>query len=132
MCESDLRGKWALILGASSGFGEAISRKFSSMGMNIVGVHLDKRSTLDHVNSLVSDLKTNGSQVLFFNLNAASRENMYQIIDNLKEKNIIIHCLVHSLAFGVLKPFIADSRSERISEEQMEVTLNVMANSLLY
>jgi enoyl-[acyl-carrier-protein] reductase (NADH) len=35
----------------------------------------------------------------------------------------------HSLAFGALKPFIAD---DRISEQQMDMTLNVMAHSLVY
>jgi enoyl-[acyl-carrier protein] reductase III len=36
------------------------------------------------------------------------------------------------LAFGSLKPFIADNDKERISKEQMDMTLDVMAHSLVY
>ncbi|MFM8316449.1 MAG: SDR family oxidoreductase, partial [Deltaproteobacteria bacterium] len=43
-----------------------------------------------------------------------------------------IHCLVHSLAFGTLKPFTSLEDKDRISQEQMEMTLDVMAHSLVY
>ena len=37
---------WALILGASSGFGEATALALAGAGMSIVGVHLDRKATL--------------------------------------------------------------------------------------
>ncbi len=39
---------------------------------------------------------------------------------------------LHSLAFGNLLPFIADSPKEAVSQRQLEMTLDVMANSLVY
>jgi len=39
----------ALILGASSGFGEAVGVELAGIGYNIYGVHLDRRETLPHV-----------------------------------------------------------------------------------
>ena len=39
---------------------------------------------------------------------------------------------MHSLAFGSLLPFIAEKPEEAISQAQMDMTLNVMANSLVY
>ena len=43
---------WALILGASSGFGEATALELARAGMNIFGVHLDRRDKLPHVEEL--------------------------------------------------------------------------------
>ena len=39
---------------------------------------------------------------------------------------------MHSLAFGSLLPLIADDPKGAISRKQMEMTLDVMANSLVY
>ena len=39
---------------------------------------------------------------------------------------------MHSLAFGTLLPFIDDDPKGRISQMQMDMTLNVMAHSLVY
>src|SRR5574341_883813 len=36
--------RWALILGASSGFGAACTRALANAGLNIVGVHFDLKS----------------------------------------------------------------------------------------
>ena len=41
-----LENHWALILGASSGFGAATALELASAGMNIFGVHLDRRATM--------------------------------------------------------------------------------------
>ena len=46
---TDERERWALILGASSGMGEATSRALAAQGYRILGVHLDFRAALGHV-----------------------------------------------------------------------------------
>ena len=48
--------KWALILGASSGFGGAISRKLAANGYNIFGVHLDRKVTMPNVEAIKAEL----------------------------------------------------------------------------
>lgn len=128
---------YALILGASSGFGKAISLALAKDGVNILGVHLDRSSTKPDVDQLVSDIKEIGVDVHFFNANAAdpqNRENIMNEIKNIfsKEEDPTIRILVHSLAFGTLKPFIAEIPEESISKKQIEMTLDVMANSLIY
>ena len=40
------RERWALVLGASSGFGAAVARAWARAGFGIVGVHLDLRGTI--------------------------------------------------------------------------------------
>lgn len=125
----DLEGKWALILGASSGFGAAAALRLAQAGMNIVGVHLDRRATMDQVESLKTKITETGHQALFFNVNAADAEQRTIILNELASKKISIHILFHSLAFGALKPFISE---DPINQKQVEMTLDVMANSLVY
>ncbi len=48
---------WALILGSSSGFGAAACRELASCGVNIYGIHLDRRAAMDSVNVLIEDLE---------------------------------------------------------------------------
>lgn len=125
----DLQGKWALILGASSGFGAAAALKLAQAGVNICGVHLDRRATMDQVESLKSKISETGSQVMFFNVNAADSEARAEVLKSLSEKKVSIHILFHSLAFGALKPFVSE---DPINQKQVEMTLDVMANSLVY
>ena len=133
MALSSVKGRWALVLGASSGFGESISLKLSEMGMNIIGVHLDRKGTLPHVAEVVEKIKANGSEAVFFNVNAADADKRAGVVQEIEKlTNGGIHCLVHSIAFGALKPFLAKNPKERVSQDQMDMTLNVMANSLIY
>src|SRR4029078_6560570 len=43
-----------------------------------------------------------------------------------------LRVLMHSLAFGTLLPFIADDPKEAVNRKQLEMTLDVMANSLVF
>lgn len=136
--ESGLKDNWALILGASSGFGEAISIELAEAGMNIFGVHLDRKSTMDNVERIASQIRQKGRQTFFFNINAADtekrRETLGQIEGILKENGNPsgIKVLVHSLAFGTLKPYIGASTKEMVTDTNINMTLDVMAHSLVY
>ena len=129
---------YALILGASSGFGEAVSLELAKEGFNIVGVHLDRGSGLTRVENIKRQIWDCGVEALFFNVNAASEKKREEVIETLqshfKKKNSRgkIKVLLHSLAFGSLAPFIHNDPKIRLSQKQMEMTLNVMANSLVY
>src|SRR5512135_3132318 len=113
VADSGLKGKWALILGASSGFGAAAARALAGAGMNIAGVHLDLRATLPAAKAVMADVQAAGGQALFFNTNAADADRRAKILPGLAEAvkasgQEYIHVLMHSLAFGSLLPFIAD------------------------
>jgi enoyl-[acyl-carrier-protein] reductase (NADH) len=43
-----------------------------------------------------------------------------------------VRVMLHSLAFGTLKLFIADPMKDAVSQPQMDMTLDVMAHSLVY
>ncbi|MDH5427912.1 MAG: SDR family oxidoreductase [Nitrospirota bacterium] len=131
-------GHWALILGASSGFGEAAALELANLGFNIIGVHLDRKSTLPNAERIASNIRERGREVLFFNSNAADPEKRADILQALKQRGeesgvpVTIRVLLHSLAFGTLKPYIAESAAGSINKAQMDMTVDVMANSLVY
>ncbi len=122
----------ALILGASSGFGEATALGLAEAGMDIIGIHLDRKGTMPNVERITSQIEKKGRRALFFNMNAASAEKRKKVLDQLASEKITVRVLLHSLAFGSLKPLIAATEREAITQTQMEMTLDVMANSLVY
>src|ERR1039458_10759102 len=87
MRNPDNANYWALILGASSGFGEAAALKLAEDGYNILGVHLDRQATMGNVNRIVNQIKAAGSDVLFYNINAADALKREEIIEELKTKS---------------------------------------------
>lgn len=127
---------WALILGASSGFGGASAVELAKSGYNIFGVHLDRQITMPQVNQIIKKIEKAGRQAIFFNINAADPIKRQEVLDEIEERfkkdKGVVKVLIHSLAFGTLKPFIADSPNNAITQSQMEMTLDVMANTLVY
>ena len=124
---------WALILGASSGFGAATCRELASHGINIYGVHLDRKAGMKNVNALVSDLKNMDVEVKFNNMSATDEMKRHNVIKELNSLGKIrIKIFMHSLAFGTLKPVIDSNPANSLQQKQIEMTLDVMGNSLLY
>ncbi len=129
---------WALVLGASSGFGAASSMALARAGMDIFGVHLDRKSTQPNAERLVTDIRGLGRQAHFFNINAADEEKRADVSSEmeriLRERNEMgrIRVMLHSLAFGTLKLFVTDPIKEAVSKAQMDMTVDVMAHSLVY
>ena len=131
MSEDIGKGRWALILGASSGFGEACARALAEVGYNIFGVHLDRRAGLEHVKDLKADLEGTGREAHFFNINAADPEKMEDALEAMQTllgNDGEIGVLMHSLAFGTLRPYVGEGA---VSSSQMDMTLRVMAHSLV-
>lgn len=129
--------KWALILGASSGFGGATAVALAHEGYEILGVHLDRQITMPKVNQIIKKIEKAGRKAVFFNVNAADAIKRNDILDEIKERFATnehpqIHVLVHSLAFGTLKPYITKNPNDWITSSQMSMTLDVMAHSLVY
>ena len=129
--------RWALILGASSGFGAACSRALADAGFNIFGAHFDLKTTLPRALQVKADVEAKGRQAVFFNKNIADDRNRAEIIAGIQEhfKKVgggSIQVMLHSVAFGSTKPFIAENPDEAVDRKGIEMTLDVMANSLVY
>ncbi len=129
---------WALVLGASSGFGEAVSVALARAGMNIFGVHLDRKATLGNIERITGEIAARGREARFFNVNAADAEKRAEVAAEMQKvleqrgETGRVRVLLHSLAFGTLKLFIADPIKDAVTQSQMDMTLDVMAHSLVY
>jgi len=126
---------WAVVLGASSGFGAACSLAFAKAGLNIVGVHLDRRGTIKLADDAQAQIRATGREALFFNVNAADDESRAAVLADVTKvleergQSGSVKVFLHSLAFGALKPMIG---GDALSRAQLEMTVDVMANSLVY
>jgi NAD(P)-dependent dehydrogenase (short-subunit alcohol dehydrogenase family) len=136
--ETTSGARWALVLGASSGFGEACSLALARAGWNVFGVHLDRKSTQPNVDRIVAEISALGRRAEFFNVNAADDGKRGEVVaaitaacgESAPESRVGV--LLHSLAFGTLKPFFGPNREGSISKAQLEMTVDVMAHSLVY
>ena len=138
---TDDRERWALILGASSGMGEATALKLAGAGYRIAGVHLDFRAATAHVDEIKARIGALGSEALYFNTNAADDEKRAAALAALAErfarsraegKDPYVRVVMHSLAFGSLVPFLTEDPKAGVDRKKMEMTQDVMANSLVY
>lgn len=123
--------RWALVLGSSSGFGAAAAKALAASGRSIFGVHMDRRSTMPHVEEVIEALKEAGAQVEFFNMNAADPDKRAVALDAMQERmepGGALDVLLHSLAFGTLRPYTGE---QAVTEAQMDMTVRVMAHSLV-
>lgn len=129
---------WALILGASSGFGGATALELARHGFHIFGVHLDRKATMENVERIIQQIKEQGRKAVFFNINASDPDKRAGALDRMQEEvknsgaDSQIRVLLHSLAFGTLRRFVSDDPKEAITRAQMDMTLDVMAHSLVY
>ncbi|MCW3817588.1 SDR family oxidoreductase [Micromonospora sp. DR5-3] len=130
-----LEGRWALILGASSGIGRAIATALAQEGANIVGLHFDTGDRAASVAELAGKLRGYGVEAHFENANAASPATRAKLIPRLLELTggEGVHITVHSLAFGTLVPYLPrEPWPASITKRQLEMTVDVMAHSLVY
>lgn len=129
---------WALILGASSGFGEATAVELARAGMDIFGVHFDRRATLPHVEEVMAKIRALGRKPAFFNANAVDEEKRKEIIAAMHEscndpaRPGTVRVLLHSIAFGALVPYVSNSHEKTVTKAQLEMTSDTMAHSLVY
>ncbi len=138
---TDDRERWALILGASSGMGEATALALAGAGYRVAGVHLDFRAALAHVEDVKGRIADAGSEALYINMNAADDDKRAAALQTLRERfdrsraegrHPYIRVVMHSLAFGSLVPFLTEDPKAGVDRKKMEMTQDVMANSLVY
>lgn len=138
----DGRECWAVVLGASSGFGAAAARAWARAGFGIIGVHLDLRGTVAMAEAVRDEIAAMGVPVVFHNVNAADDDKRAGVIAAIGElfaerraagEQPMVGAMLHSLAFGTTLSYVTDDPDRKeLSRKQLEMTADVMAHSLLY
>jgi enoyl-[acyl-carrier protein] reductase III len=125
---------WALVLGASSGFGAASAIELAKVGMHVVGVHLDRREHWPAIEELQAKIRALGREAVFFNVNASDDQYRTDTVEKIRAKLVeadgTLRVLLHSLAFGSLKPMAG--AEQVLSKKQLEITVDTMGHSLVY
>jgi enoyl-[acyl-carrier-protein] reductase (NADH) len=103
-------------------------------GMNIFGVHMDRRDKLPHVAEVQERIRSAGRECEFFNMNAADDEKRKDCVEQIRirlaDQSGTLRVLMHSLAWGALKPLAgAEIVANR---KQIESTADIMGHSLVY
>lgn len=127
--------RYALILGSSSGFGGAAAVRLAKEGYDIFGVHLDRRATMPMAEEVIGKIEAAGQKAVFYNANAADEEKRKEIVADIRRRippGDYIRVFMHSLAFGTLKPVIEKDPANALNKANVEMTLDVMAHSLIY
>ena len=139
---TDDRERWALILGASSGMGEATALTLAAAGYNIWASTSTSGPALAHVAEIkAARSRRSVSEALYMNMNAADDEKRATALANLRARfdalgggraQPYVRVVMHSLAFGSLVPFLTEDPKAGVDRKKMEMTQDVMANSLVY
>lgn len=123
------RGDWALILGGSSGFGLATARKLAAHGMSLCLVHRDRRATLRQLEPELERLRRSGVPVLALNVDALDPARRRETLECLAQElgpDGRVRVLLHSIAFGNLKPLAP----ERDSDAERSASCEALAKAL--
>ena len=125
---------WALVLGGSSGFGLASARKLSAEGLNVCVVHRDRRGAMDRINKEFDLIRAYGRGFIGLNLDALSPEGIVTVLEAWRAQagpGAEIRLLLHSIAFGNLKPIVAaPPRTGVPTIERLALALGVPVSDL--
>ncbi|MEA4827285.1 MAG: 3-oxoacyl-[acyl-carrier-protein] reductase [Clostridium sp.] len=111
-----LKGKNAIVTGASRGIGRAIAIKFAELGANVV---LNYRSDINSVQEVVKEIESKGVKALAIQGDVSSFEDSKRIIDEAMEKLGSVDILVNNA--GITK----DSLIMRMKEEEFDKVIEV-------
>ena len=124
--------EWVLLLGGSTGHGAATAKQLAKDGYGIIAFHFDRGEAKKIAEKTIIEIgEITKGDCHYFNSNAASEEVMDQYIPQIKEitGGQPLKLLLHSIAFGTTTNFFG---GKPVTQKQMDMTIHVMGNSLLY
>ncbi|GIT74090.1 MAG: short-chain dehydrogenase [Candidatus Neomarinimicrobiota bacterium] len=124
--------EWVLLLGGSTGHGAATAKQLAKDGYGIIAFHFDRGEAKKIAEKTIIEIgEITKGDCHYFNSNAASEEVMDKYIPQIKEitGGQPLKLLLHSIAFGTTTNFFG---GKPVTQKQMDMTIHVMGNSLLY
>ena len=124
--------EWVLLLGGSTGHGAATAKKLAGDGYGIIAFHFDRGDAKKIAEETIAEVnQLSNGRCHYFNTNAASEETIDEYLPKISEitKGTSLKLLLHSIAFGTTTNFFGD---KPVTQRQMDMTVHVMGNSLLY
>ncbi len=124
--------EWVLLLGGSTGHGAATAKQLAKDGYGIIAFHFDRGEAKNIAEETINEVgEITKGDCHYFNSNAASEEVMDKYIPQIKEitGGQPLKLLLHSIAFGTTTNFFG---GKPVTQKQMDMTIHVMGNSLLY
>jgi 3-oxoacyl-[acyl-carrier protein] reductase len=120
---SDLKGKVAVVTGASKGIGAAIARSMSAAGAAVVVNYSSSKEDADRV---VGEIKANGGKAIAVKGNVAEEADMQQLFAEAKKTFGTVDVLVNNAGVYKFTPL------EEITEEEYrrEFDINVLGTIL--
>jgi NAD(P)-dependent dehydrogenase (short-subunit alcohol dehydrogenase family) len=128
---------WGVILGGSSGFGLATAHKLAAHGMSLCLVHRDRRGAMARIEPELEKIRGAGVQLRTWNADALDPGVRAEILAGLREAlgaTGRVRVLLHSIAFGNLKPLLAapgDRAARALDAEDFARTVHAMGTSLV-
>jgi len=133
VAEKVQNGEWAIVLGASSGFGLATAKKLAMHGYNLCLIYRVRRSDLAVIETTYNEIKkANGIELIHHNADAIKETNRDDILTQLEKilpKDKSVKVLVHSIAKGNLKP-MQSTEGPTLKNDDFRLTIESMAISL--
>ncbi len=117
-----LKGKVALITGASRGIGRAIALRLADEGVNIAGNYL---SNEDAARKTVEDLTAKGVTAAMFQANVGDLDTHKALFEDVLKTFGTLDILIHNAALGAFKPV------HRLKMNQWDLSMNINAKAFL-
>jgi len=111
-CTQDFNGKWALVTGASSGIGAALSRELAKHGAKLI---LTARRR-DRLEKLAGELKTQGTEARVITADLNDPAAPQQIYDATEGAGLTVDILINNAGLGQYGAFCASPVEQELSQ----------------
>lgn len=122
MLSEELKGKVALVTGASRGIGQGIAQALAKAGATVVGT----ATTAEGAEKITQHFKSTNLPVYGMALNVTSPAAITDTINQIKKKYGVIHILVNNAAIT------KDNLILRMKEEEWSEVLNTDLSGIFY